>query len=82
MPGRFRGINFESAELTATGTAITVAHGLRRTPKRAWIEVTQYDPTSTDATSTALVTGTDNTDVTYTVDATSAIVRYKVHAEV
>lgn len=82
MPNRFRGKSFESAELTTTGAGQTAAHGFKQNPRRAWIEVTQYDPTSTDATSTALVTGTDNTDVTYTVDATSAIVRYKIHAEV
>ena len=80
MPNRLLGIQFASAELTATGSGLTVAHGLGRTPSKTWIEVTQSNPTATDATSTALITLTDETNITYTVDATSAIVRYIVHA--
>jgi len=82
MPGRDRGRRFASVELTGTGSAQTAAHGFHSVPKRAWIEVTQYNPTSSDATSTALVTSTDDTNVIYTVHATSAIIRYIVHAEV
>ena len=82
MPGRLLGIQFASAELTATGAGQTVAHGLGRTPSKAWIEITEQNGTAgTSTTSESIITSTDATNITYSIEATAGLVtKYIIHA--
>ena len=77
MPNRLRGIHTQSAELQSQGTSQTFAHGLRKTPQKAWIEITGLNATA--EVGAILVTGIDNTNVIYDVTSTQ-VTDYIVHA--
>jgi len=79
MPNRLRGRHTQSAEIQAQGTSQTFAHGFRRTPAKAWIEITGLNATA--EVGAILVTGLDNTNVTYDVTSTQ-VTDYIVHAMV
>lgn len=81
MPNRLLGIEFTSAELTTTGTGLTAAHGLGRTPKKAWIEITEQNGAATGTTSESIITATDATNITYSIEATAgSVTKYIIHA--
>lgn len=78
MPGRLTGIEFTSAEVTADGALQATAHGLRGTPRKAWIELTEFDPAGA-ALVDAVITSKDETNVSCTVSPTTTT-KYIVHA--
>jgi len=54
MPGRIKGIVFESAEITGTGSSQIIIHGLNNTPQFTQVVLTEFG-------------ASENPDVTYGV---------------
>ncbi|HEC65440.1 MAG TPA: hypothetical protein ENI23_09105 [bacterium] len=76
MPGRLTGIEFTSAEVTATGALQATPHGLRGTPRKVWLELTEYlGASNVDA----VITSKDGINVSATVSPTTTT-KYIVHA--
>lgn len=75
MPGRIKGIVFESAEITGTGSAQVVVHGLNNTPQFTQVVLTEFG-------------AAENPNVTYgtidqntaTITVASATVKFKLIA--
>ena len=79
MPGRLRGVHFESGIITPTSTvADVVAHRMGRVPQKVWIEWLTHGAT-TDVTA---ITKGPHTDVNVSVTVTFAgtAPTYKIHA--